>query len=268
MPAVSSQRARLLPLTVAALALAGVVLAACGDDDFVAPPATTPAAPELEGPTWILDVASIDVQDAGDNLPTIRFLEGQVTGTTGCNSFRGTYTVNGSDLTLSPLATTLVGCPAPLDAVERQILDRLARVTSYEVASARLNLRDGDETVLLYDESQATIEGAWVALSVLYDDAIRSVVLDSELTAEFTAEGTVSGSGGCNRFSGEYTVTGEEISIGPLISTRMACESEELSTQEFGYFAALESATTWEQVGNQLVLKNDAGQMAVTFDKD
>ena len=109
-------------------------------------------------------MASIDVQDAGDNVPTIRFLEGQVTGTTGCNSFRGTYTVNGSDLTLSPLATTLVGCPAPLDAVERQILDRLARVTSYEVASARLNLRDGDETVLLYDESQATIEGAWVAI--------------------------------------------------------------------------------------------------------
>ena len=48
----------------------------------------------------------------------------------------------------------------------------------------------------------------------------------------------------------------------------MACESEELSAQEFGYFAALESATTWEQSGNQLVLKNDAGQMAVTFQKD
>jgi heat shock protein HslJ len=48
----------------------------------------------------------------------------------------------------------------------------------------------------------------------------------------------------------------------------MACESEELSAQEFGYLGALESATTWEQTGNQLVLKNDAGQMAVTFEKD
>jgi heat shock protein HslJ len=268
MPAVPSQRARLLPLTVAALALAGLVLAACGDDDFVAPPATTPAAPELEGPTWVLDVSSIDVEGAGDNLPTIRFLEGQVTGTTGCNSFRGTYTVNGSDLTLSPLATTLVGCPGPLEAVEREILDRLARVTNYEVASARLNLLDGDETVLLYDESKATIEGSWLTLSVLYDDAIRSVILDTELTAEFTAEGTVSGSGGCNRFTGEYTVTGDEISIGPLASTRMACESEEVSRQEAAYFAALESATTWEQTGNELILKNDAGQMAVTFQKD
>jgi heat shock protein HslJ len=141
-------------------------------------------------------------------------------------------------------------------------------VTNYEVASARLNLLDGDETVLLYDESKATIEGSWLTLSVLYDDAIRSVILDTELTAEFTAEGTVSGSGGCNRFTGEYTVTGDEISIGPLASTRMACESEEVSRQEAAYFAALESATTWEQTGNELILKNDAGQMAVTFQKD
>ena len=33
----------------------------------------------------------------------------------------------------------------------------------------------------------------------------------------------VDGSGGCNRFSGNFTVVGSALRVGPLISTRMAC---------------------------------------------
>jgi heat shock protein HslJ len=243
---------------------AALLLAACGGDDAGATAPTSARRP-LEGPTWVLDVDQLDVEDVGEVFPTIRFLGGQVSGTTGCNSFRGTYTLDGSDLRFSPLATTLIGCPPPLEALEREVLDRLAAVTGYQISAKRLSLRAGEETVLVYDVNEPRIAGEWVATGVLYDDAFQSIVGGVELTADFDREGALSGSGGCNRFRGEYLITGEGLEIGPLASTRIACLSEEVSAQETGYFAALESAATWDQLGDELTITNATGQRAVTF---
>lgn len=44
---------------------------------------------------------------------------------------------------------------------------------------------------------------------------------------EFNADGTVSGSDGCNRLSGSWTENGGVISFGPLASTKMACEGSD-----------------------------------------
>ena len=41
---------------------------------------------------------------------------------------------------------------------------------------------------------------------------------------EFNADGTVSGSDGCNQLTGSWTEDGGVISFGPLASTKMACE--------------------------------------------
>jgi heat shock protein HslJ len=257
------ERSFLLP-ALAAIAVGALLLTACGDEERVSPPATSRLPSELEGPTWVLDVGQLPVQ--GDVLATIRFLEGQVAGTAGCNSFTGTYVVDGSSLTLSPLATTGKLCPPPADRVEAEVLRRLGRVDSFRLDGEALELKAGDDVLLRYEANSPTIEGAWRATSVLYDDAIRSVVLDTELTATFQPDGSVFGRGGCNSFTGGYATEGASISIGPLASTRMACE-EETMDQETGYFAALESATRWEQVGGKLTLLNAEGQQAVSFER-
>lgn len=276
--AVPLRRPRLFASTSAALALAGLaglLGVGCGGDDAGAT-APTSARRELEGPTWLLDVGQLGVDGvsgaggAGDDgldevLPTIRFLEGQVGGRAGCNSFRGTYRLDGSELTLSPLAATLIGCPPPLDEVERRILDRLARVTRYEIQGDRLTLLAGREILLRYDVSEPAIEGAWVATGVLYDDGFRSIVGGAELTADFGTEGSLTGSGGCNRFRAGYTVSGGDLAVGPVASTKIACPTEELARQELGYFEALASAARWDQVGRELTITNAAGQRAASF---
>ncbi len=43
-------------------------------------------------------------------------------------------------------------------------------------------------------------------------------------TITFTKDGKVYGDSGCNRFTGGYSTDGDQISIGPLASTMMACE--------------------------------------------
>lgn len=47
--------------------------------------------------------------------------------------------------------------------------------------------------------------------------------IEQPLTLEFKEDGTVNGFGGCNNFRGQYTLKGEEISFGPLMSTKKSC---------------------------------------------
>lgn len=74
------------------------------------------------------------------------------------------------------------------------------------------------------------------------------------LTARFEG-GAVSGDAGCNVFSGGYETDGDAISMGPIATTLAACAAPEgVMEQEGAYLTALESAETFAQDGNQLVL--------------
>ncbi|HYR06659.1 MAG TPA: META domain-containing protein, partial [Longimicrobium sp.] len=74
----------------------------------------------------------------------------------------------------------------------------------------------------------------------------RVVPGGTALTLQFAAnEPSVSGYGGCNQFSGPYAQNGASLQLGPLASTRRACEDPALNTQETAYFQALESTTRY-----------------------
>jgi heat shock protein HslJ len=56
------------------------------------------------------------------------------------------------------------------------------------------------------------------------------------------AEGRVSGRSGCNQYSGPVEIGPGTLSIGNLISTKMACAEPGLMQQESAYLSALRSA--------------------------
>lgn len=240
---------------LAALACAALVaLGACGDDS-----ASDAAA--LPGTQW-------ELEDAGAVSSFLRFGEdARVSGSDGCNDFSGPFEVDGSALRLGPLASTQRACAGAAQEVAARVSGALERVRSYETGGGRLVLQDeGGAPLLRYRASTPGVAGRWDVISVLYDDAIRSAITGTELTAAFGADGRVSGSGGCNTFSGPYRAGGARLRIGPLGSTRKACrEPEGAAAQEAGYLAALQSAVRFEQVGPQLTLFNAKGQMAVTL---
>lgn len=83
------------------------------------------------------------------------------------------------------------------------------------------------------------------------------------LTLQFAAhERRVSGSGGCNRFSGPYMESGASLRFGPLVSTRRACGEPVLNTQETAYLNALQSTTRHAIEADQLVLFRDDQALA------
>lgn len=103
--------------------------------------------------------------------------------------------------------------------------------------------------MLLMAQSSA-IAGSWRLISIGEDtqdtvpaSEVATTILPlqtTELTASFEGD-RVSGSGGCNRFTGGYQTESNKLSIGALGSTRKACE-EPVMNQEAKYLAALQGA--------------------------
>ena len=239
---------------------AALALLACGCGD------ERSAAPQLPGTQWDLDVSALGVSDAASVSSWIAFERDRVSGNDGCNTFSGAYEASGGNLQFGPLAGTMMACGSPADEVSRAVTAALARVRTYEQTATTLRMEDGvGKTVLTYAAGATGIEGSWTVVSVLYDDAIRSAVAGAEPTAEFSPDGKLSGTTGCNDFDGPYALQGRTLDIGPLTATEKACSSEEATEQEAGYLAALESAVRIEPAGPQLTLLNAEGQKAVTL---
>jgi putative lipoprotein len=92
-------------------------------------------------------------------------------------------------------------------------------------------------------------------------------VMDVAVTASFAADGTVSGSGGCNEYTAPYTVTAGVIQFGPLTATKKTCsEPAGVMAQETQYFAALASAVSYQLQADELLeMENADGESAVQF---
>lgn len=101
----------------------------------------------------------------------------------------------------------------------------------------------------------------WIVDSLTGPEASSSVPADAEGRARFTiaADGSASGSLGCNRFSARAAVEGAKVTFGPLTTTRMACqggagEVERALTRLFG-----SGPLDWKVQGDALTLTASTG---------
>ncbi len=79
--------------------------------------------------------------------------------------------------------------------------------------------------------------GAW-----RIEQARSAPLLDKrQARLDLASDGTLSGHGSCNTLRGRYTLEGNRIRIGPIVTTRMAC-GEALMEQEDRVLTALERA--------------------------
>ena len=68
--------------------------------------------------------------------------DGQVGGDAGCNSYSGPYTLDGTSLTVGPLATTMKACEQAIISQETTFLAALQTPTTVETSGATVTLRD------------------------------------------------------------------------------------------------------------------------------
>ena len=255
--------------------LFAVVLAACGSDDDgerVEDKSAESDATDLVNTVWTLSSVVIDGTDTPSAATaSLEFGEGgEMSGSTGCNQFAGTYEQLNEELTIELGPMTLAACSDPsLQGQESAILAMLPQVASIASGSdGELILQNSDgEALATYTSGLTSLEGtAWTATGVNNGQgAVESNELTETITAEFGANGALSGLSGCNNYNATYEVTDDGgITISAIATTRKACEDAAM-TLETQYLAALEAAATYTITGDSLTIRDADGAMQASF---
>lgn len=97
---------------------------------------------------------------------------------------------------------------------------------------------------------QASLNDSWVLKTLNKIDAVNSFNGDLPKIEFNDADKKISGFGGCNQINGSYQTVGNQISIGPLISTRKACKGAD----EILLLEVLQQITTYKIIDRNLYL--------------
>jgi heat shock protein HslJ len=116
-------------------------------------------------------------------------------------------------------------------------------------------------------DAQPPLSGSWTLVGG--EDADGAFTVEpAQLTLDLQQEGAVTGSGGCNTFSGDVTddpeagdATSAPLEFGPLLRTMMACADDADTAMESRYLAALEQATAYAQGDGRLVITGDGVEL-------
>ncbi len=88
------------------------------------------------------------------------------------------------------------------------------------------------------------------------------VIDNAQTTLMINTDGSVTGSGGCNRFMSNASIDGPKITFKPTVATRMMC-APALMDQEQKFFAALEQTRSYsvDADTSKLLLHDEAGKV-------
>jgi len=119
--------------------LSGVLFAACTARD------------PLAGTAWQLSAFGNTPPLEGTTL-TATFKDGQLGGSSGCNSYGGTYKAKGDKLTFGALAMTEMACLDPQGVMEQETmyLEWLGAAERYEIKGGQLLIYRADGEALAF----------------------------------------------------------------------------------------------------------------------
>lgn len=224
--------------------------------------AANAASADLIGVIWVLQ--SYNQPVLTDTTLTIEFnADGQVNGSAGCNSYFGSYTLEGEGLISSPIGSTEMWCEGLMEQ-ETAYLQMLQTATGLTVSADELIVHTPDGDMTFAPAANAALEGTdWVLSGIAQNDAVVSTWIDENITIKFI-EGQVSGNSGCNSYGGSYEIDGSSLTLSELMSTMMACE-EEVNQREAEFLAALATVSQFRTEMNQLILSDADGQNILFF---
>lgn len=106
----------------------------------------------LSAQTWVLATYNGTASIPG-HQPTLQFENGQVSGSTGCNHYGGSYQAKGDALRFEGLYSTEMACLEPAGLMEQEsgYLATLGQVDRYEVAGGALMLYAQSQPVLVFE---------------------------------------------------------------------------------------------------------------------
>ncbi len=231
---------------------------------------TSASSQDLTGNLWLLRELNGQAPITGTTITAELNEDGRVGGSSGCNNYSTSYSVDGNQLTFSePMASTLMACPEPIIEQERDYTQALADTAEFEIIKDELFLKESNGNELArFDAVDQALEGtSWQVIS--YNNGkggVTSLIIGTEISANFGEDGQLTGNSGCNSYFAEYEADGDNISIGTAGATEMACiEPEGVMEQEQQYLAALETAAAYKIEGLSMEMRTSEGSIVATF---
>lgn len=164
-----------------------------------------------EGVEWTL--VTLAGEPVPDGVETTLFLSGgEVVGSAGCNSYFGSYELEGNALTFpNPFGTTLKMCEEPVMAVESAYLPLLQETAIWLIDDdGALSLADGEGTVqLIYGEASVDVTASDVDALMTTLETLQQQI--DEASAEVAALAEEAASIDVNRFDRRLGAVEEEV---------------------------------------------------------
>jgi len=126
------------------LTVATLILTACAQ--------ASPADDLLTGTEWELVAYRKTSPIAGTTI-TASFEDGEIRGSGGCNSYFGSYSIDGNGLTIEGLAWTEMACLNPEGVMqqEQEIMGYLSASEQFEFEDGRLIIQVGGHETLTFE---------------------------------------------------------------------------------------------------------------------
>lgn len=242
------------------VAVMAVVATACLGSDF---------ADSVEG-SWQLTEGTVngEVVPIIDSHPiTLTFDGEQVGGTASCNSYGGTFQLDGSTISFSDLAMTEMACMPEETMIAEQVY--ASGLTMVEALTLDQTLvLSGPDVELTFDRLEPVPDAEltntiWVLDGLIAGDSVTSPVADSRATVEFFTDGSMLGDTGCRPFSGKYKISGAEVVLTELAADGHECEPG-VADQDSRVISALEGSFRVE-IENDRLTTWTHGDEGLTF---
>lgn len=104
------------------------------------------------------------------------------------------------------------------------------------------------------------IVGQWELVEATVGGAPFPMVDGHRITLNVEPDGTLGGVSACNSYGGSYVADGEDLIVGEVSSTAMACEPEVMESEQ-AFVAILRMPLEYERSGDELVLRSDGDDL-------
>jgi heat shock protein HslJ len=249
---------KIILLPIAALVILGLTACTSAESDIT-----------LTNQPWLLTELVGQVL-LPDTVITANFSpDGMLSGASGCNNYSGPYVVDGQDIRTGPFASTMMACPEPVMGQEILYIKTMENSASFSIQGDTLTFNGpgGDPLAVFTAVSQDLAGSSWDVIS--YNNgkgAVVSVIIGTEISANFGEDGQLTGSAGCNDYFAPYETGGDEITIGlPGATEKFCSEPDGIMEQEQAYLAALQTAATYNIQAADMDMRTAEGARVAFF---
>jgi len=131
-------------------------------------------------------------------------------------------------------------------------------------ALASLGACGSHETPVMNENAlrQVLVGKTWILRKIVSRDFDE----DPAQTIKFNADGTVEGFGGCNAFTGTYTLTDDYLEFGPFAATEKSCgpAGDEREYTYMSYLAQVRRLDTQIEPGELILLTENQSELKFT----